>query len=290
MPNNPEVREFLMTRRSRVTPEDVGLPGGVGRRVSGLRRGEVAVLAGVSTEYYARIERGDLTGVTDTVLEAIARTLRFDESERSHLFDLAHAANASPVRRARSPQTSALRPGMQFAVEAITGAVAFVQNARLDILASNDLCRALYSDVFEVGGKQPNFARFNFLHQDLSRRFYPDWDLAADTSVAMLRTAAGRNPHDRGIQDLVGELSTRSDEFRSKWAMHDVRLHGNGKKTFRHPVIGEVSLHFENLTPLQDDELSLLVYSAEPGSADAESLQLLSNWFTTTRDTATAST
>ncbi|MCJ1714971.1 helix-turn-helix transcriptional regulator [Microbacterium sp. M1A1_1b] len=279
MTNNPEVRDFLTSRRARVRPEQVDLPGGPGRRVPGLRRGEVAMLAGVSVEYYARIERGELGGVTDVVLEAIAAALRFDESERAHLFDLARTANSSPVRQRRAASgAAALRPSMRFVVDAITDAVAFVQNGRLDIVAANPLCRALYADVFAAEPDQPNFARFNFLHQDRSRRFYTDWDGAADTSVAMLRTASGQNPHDKGLQELIGELSTRSDDFRAKWAKHDVRLHGSGLKTFRHPLVGDVELSFENLAPIEGAGLNLLVYTAEPGSRNAEALQLLANW------------
>ena len=281
MPNENEVRDFLMSRRARIAPESVGLPGGAGRRVPGLRRGEVAVLAGVSAEYYARIERGNLAGVTDTVLDAIARTLRFDDSERSHLFDLARSANVSPVRRARTSTSGSVRPGLRFALEAMRDVVAFVQNARLDVVAMSDLARALYSDVVETGGDQPNFARFAFLHQDLSRRLYPDWEGAADISVAMLRTAAGRHPDDRGLRDLIGELATLSPEFRQKWAAHEVRLHTHGVKTFHHHAVGDVRLHFENLTPGLDSEHSLLVYAAEPGSTDAESLQLLASWAAT---------
>ncbi|PZE68747.1 helix-turn-helix transcriptional regulator [Curtobacterium sp. MCBD17_021] len=281
MPNENEVRDFLMSRRARITPESVGLPGGPGRRVAGLRRGEVAVLAGVSTEYYARIERGNLAGVTDSVLDAIASTLRFDDSERSHLFDLARSANASPVRRARPTAAGTLRPGLRSALEAMTDGVAFVQNARLDVVAMNTLGRALYSDVLDTGGDRPNFARFAFLHQDLSRRLYPDWEGAADTAVAMLRTSAGRHPDDRALRELVGELATLSPEFRRKWAAHEVRLHTHGVKVFHHHAVGDLRLSFENLTPGLDDEHSLLLYSAEPGSDDAASLRLLASWAAT---------
>ncbi|WIB61873.1 helix-turn-helix transcriptional regulator [Curtobacterium sp. MCLR17_007] len=279
MTNNPEVRDFLTSRRARVRPEQVDLPGGPGRRVPGLRRSEVAMLAGVSVEYYARIERGALGGVTDVVLDAIATALRFDESERSHLFDLARTANSSPVRQRRgTSQADALRPSMRFVVDAITDAVAFVQNGRLDVVAANPLCHALYADLFDAEPDQPNFARFAFLHQDRSRRLYTDWDGAADVSVAMLRTASGQDPHDKGLQELIGELSTRSDEFRARWAKHDVRLHGSGRKTFRHALVGDVELSYENLVPIAGAGLNLLVYTAEPGSRNAEALQLLANW------------
>lgn len=237
------------------------------------------MLAGVSVEYYARIERGALGGVTDVVLDAIATALRFDESERSHLFDLARTANSSPVRQRRATsQAAALRPSMRFVVDAITDAVAFVQNGRLDVVAANPLCHALYADLFDAEPDQPNFARFAFLHQDRSRRLYTDWDGAADISVAMLRTASGQDPHDRGLQELIGELSTRSDEFRARWAKHDVRLHGSGRKTFRHALVGDVELSYENLAPIAGAGLNLLVYTAEPGSRNAEALQLLANW------------
>lgn len=277
--NHDEVKEFLTSRRARVVPEDVELPGGRNRRVPGLRRGEVAMLAGVSIEYYSKLERGQLAGASESVLDSVARALRLDEAERDHLFDLARAANASPLRpRRRAARTTTIRPGLQFVLDGITGGPAFVRNGRLDILGANALGRALYADIYAAQGPTINLSRFAFLDRTLSDAFYPDWDLAADQAVAILRTEAGRDPYDRDLQDLIGELSTRSDEFREKWGVHDVRRHASGSKHFIHPVVGALDLVFEGAELMADPGRSLLLYSAEPGSPTAEKLRLLASW------------
>jgi transcriptional regulator with XRE-family HTH domain len=229
MDNRVEVREFLSTRRAKLTVADVGLPDVGTRRVPGLRRGEVAALAGVSIEYYSRLERGALAGVSASVLDAIARALRLDDAERAHLFHLAQAADGTSqllgsrrrVRRAWTP-----RPSLTWVLDTITGGPALVRNGRMDLLATNPLGCAMHASLYErSSGPVPNFARYTFLDQD-AQRFYPDWGTAADTCVAILRTEAGRDPHDPLMHDLVGELATRSDEFRRRWSRHDVRLHG----------------------------------------------------------------
>lgn len=272
--NRDDVREFLVSRRARVSPEQVGLPAGPNRRVAGLRRGEVAMLADVSVEYYSRVERGALAGVSDSVLHAIAGALLLDDAEREHLFDLARAANTSPARaKRRSSIPKVLRPSLQFALDGFTG-IAFVRNDRLDLLGANALGRALYADLFRKD-ERPNLARATFLDRDWADAFHPDWDLAADQSVAILRTAAGHDPYDRDLQDLVGELSTRSPEFRAKWGEHDVRRHATGEKHFVHPLVGPLHLYFEGARLMSDPSLSFLVYSAEPGSPTAEALRLL---------------
>ncbi len=227
--NKAEIREFLATRRAKITPEQAGLqPGGGRRRVPGLRREEVAVLAGVSTEWYVRLEKGHISGVSDEVLGAVARALQLDEAERLHLFDLARAAKPSRPPWRRTPQT--VRPSVLRILESMTGTPAFVRNGRLDVLAVNPLGRALYSRVFEDPASPANMARFCFL-DPVSRDFYPDWVDVAHTTVALLRTEAGRDPYNRELTDLVGELATRSEQFRSRWAEHDVRLHQTGTRS-----------------------------------------------------------
>ncbi|TWF77247.1 helix-turn-helix protein [Pseudonocardia hierapolitana] len=274
------MREFLSTRRARITPDRAGLPTTGSRRVPGLRRSEVATLAGLSVEYYARLERGQIAGASSGVLEALARALQLDDTERAHLFDLARTADGIPTSgraRRRAPAKAASRPSLQWALEAITDGVAFVRDPRQNLLATNALGRAFYSPVLGDGGRTPNLARFQFL-DPASRDFYPDWDLFAEMCVGVMRAEAGRDPHDRGLQDLVGELSTRSETFRRLWADHDVRTHGTGTKRFRHPVVGELTLAYEELAITAEPGLVLLVYTAEPGCPSAERLGLLASW------------
>ncbi|MGF0118719.1 helix-turn-helix transcriptional regulator [Promicromonospora sp. Marseille-Q5078] len=280
MDNRSEVREFLMSRRAKVTPDEAGLPAGPNRRVPGLRRSEVATLAGVSVEYYAKLERGAIAGASASVLDAVSRALRLDDAERAHLLDLARAADGIPTSgrpRGRAPRPGAPRPSLQWALEAIADAVAFVRDPRQNLLATNALGRAFYAPVIGDGGRTPNLARFQFL-DPAARDFYPDWDLMAEMCVAVMRAEAGRNPHDKAFQDLVGELSTRSETFRTLWAAHDVRIHGAGTKRFHHPVVGELTLAFEELAITAEPGQVLLVYTAEPGSPSAERLRLLASW------------
>ena len=281
MDNRTEVREFLTSRRAKLTPERAGLTAGSNRRVAGLRRGEVAFLADVSVEYYAKLERGQIAGASDAVLHAVATALHLDDAERAHLFALARAANA-PVTakpRRRGGKATTVRPSLQLVLDTITTGPAFVRNGRMDILATNALGKAFYSEVLESPGRG-NLARYNFL-DPRAQQFYPDWDAAADVVVAILRTEAGRDPYDRGLQDLVGELSTRSDEFRTRWGAHDVREHGTGVKTLHHPVVGDVTLIYEGFESTADPGLAFLIYSAEAGSASEERLRLLASWAAT---------
>ncbi|PXA68769.1 helix-turn-helix transcriptional regulator [Cryobacterium arcticum] len=282
MSNNEDVRAFLMSRRANVTPEDVGLRGDTTRRVPGLRRNEVAVLAGVSVEYYSRVERGNLAGVSDAVLDALAGALRLDDAERAHLFDLSRQANASPVRRARRTPARTLPPVMTWTLNAITGGAAFVRNNRLDIIAENALLRGLYRDAYALGERPVNLARFAFLQRETAEQFYMDWKAAADLNVGLLRTEAGRSPHDKALQDLIGELSVRSEEFRRRWAAHDVRVHTTAPKLIRHPVVGDLNLVFQSFDAGTDPGLHLVTYTAEPGSPSAERLALLATWVATT--------
>lgn len=281
MDNRAEVREYLMSRRAKLTPELAGIPSGLNRRVKGLRRSEVAMLAGVSVEYYSKLERGTIAGASASVLDAISEALQLNDTERAHLFDLARAADGIPTsgrsRRRGITRNTALRPSLQWALRSITDGPAFVRNAHQDMVATNDLGRAFYSPVIGDGGRTPNLARFQFL-DPASRDFYPDWDLFADMCVAIMRAEAGRDPHNKLLQDLVGELSTRSDVFRRLWGAHDVRTHGSGTKRFTHPVVGELTLAYEELAVTADPGHVLLVYSAEPGSPSAERLSLLASW------------
>lgn len=279
--NRAEVRDFLITRRARITPQQAGLTiYGGNRRVPGLRREEVAMLAGVSADYYTRLEKGNLSGVSDSVLEAIADALQMDEAERLHLADLACAANTSPARAARRRAPQQIRPGIRLVLDGMTDIPAFVRNGRLDILAANTLGRALYSPVFTSTDRPVNLARFRFL-DSAARDFYPDFDDSAHTTVALLRTEAGRDPFNKDLTDLVGELSTRSEEFRTLWAAHNVRLHRSGLKHFRHPAVGLLDLTFEAMALEADEGLTLTAYTAEPGTPSHDGIKLLASWAAT---------
>lgn len=278
MDNRAEVRDFLRTRRAKITPQSVGLPTDGQRRVPGLRRSEVATLAGVSIEYYSKLERGYLAGVSASVLEAIARALRLDMAEREHLFDLAQTADngASLMRRRRRSESAwTPRPSLQWVLDGMRDAPAIVTNGRSDLLLTNDLARAMYADV--LVSPKPNFARFTFL-DDAAHRFYPDWEFFADTTVATLRTEAGRSPHDQSLHELVGELSTLSPEFRTRWSAHDVRIHTTGLKHFHHEVVGDLVLTYETVPLISEPGLTMTVYAAEPGSPSAQNLRLLASW------------
>jgi transcriptional regulator with XRE-family HTH domain len=268
-----EIREFLTSRRAKLKAADVGLPDYGTRRVPGLRREEVAVLAGVSAPYYTRLERGDLAGASDGVLEALARALRLDDAERAHLFDLARAVQPLAPPPRRRPARHRIRPSVQQLLDALTGAAAHIGNDRLDILGANALGRALFPEMFD-SHERPNAARFVFL-DPRARDFYADWDRIARDVVATLRSAAGRNPDDRGLTDLVGELSTRSEEFRQHWAKHDVRFHISGVKHFHHHQVGDLELNYERLEIVFDTGLTIFAYTADPGTRSAEALGLL---------------
>jgi transcriptional regulator with XRE-family HTH domain len=280
MDNRAEVREFLTSRRAKITPQQAGLPVIGTRRVPGLRRGEVATLAGVSIEYYSKLERGSLAGVSASVLDAIARALQLDDAERAHLFHLAHAADGTsagmrPRRRPSKRWTP--RPSLQWVLDKFT-APAIVRNGRMDLLAVNHLGRGMHSSLYDSDpSRYPNFARYTFLDDD-ARRFYPDWDQAADTCVAILRTEAGRDPFDNLLHDLVGELSTRSEDFRRRWSAHNVRYHGAGVKHFHHQVVGNLELAYESVDMISEPGLTLTLYAAEPASPTAHALDLLASW------------
>jgi transcriptional regulator with XRE-family HTH domain len=281
--NRAEVSEFLTSRRAKITPEQARVAQVGHRRVPGLRRSEVAALAGVSVEYYAKLERGSLGGVSAGVLDAIARALQLDDAERSHLFHLAQAADgtAAAMRpRRRSAKPWAVRPSLQWTLDSITSGPAVVGNNRSDLVAANLLGRALYADVYADPTTTPNLARFAFLDA-AAHRLYPDWEYAADITVANLRTAAGLDPHDKGLHDLIGELSTLSEEFRRRWGSHNVRTHAGGTKHYHHHVVGDLDLAYETMDLRGEPGLSMTIFSAEPGSPTAEALALLASWAAT---------
>ncbi|MFJ9724755.1 helix-turn-helix transcriptional regulator [Streptomyces sp. NPDC101209] len=275
-----EVSEFLRTRRARITPQQAGLPlYGGNRRVAGLRREEVALLAGMSVDYYVRLERGNLGGASDAVLEGLARALQLDEAERTHLYDLARAA--SPSGRRPAVTASRVRPTILRLLDSMKDVPAYARNARFDIVAANALGRALYAPVFDsplFAQRGPvNSARFMFL-DPASRDFWIDWDKGADDAVAFLRTETGRAPHDRALTDLIGELTARSDDFARRWARHDVKFHRFGVKKLHHPLVGDLALPYEAMELPSDPGLRVNFYTPEPDSPEQRALGLLASW------------
>lgn len=266
-----EIREYLASRRARITPQEAGLVAyGRNRRVPGLRREEVAMLAGVSIDYYTQLERGNSRGVSDEVLEAIAGALQLDEAERAHLFDLARAA-----RRTR-PRTAPLdvRPSVQQVLDSMTEAAAFVRNGRLDVLAVNALCRALYAEVLTASADPPNLARFIFL-DGRDSAFYADREGITRLAVGSLRTETGRNPGDPVLAGLIRELSARSEEFSALWAEHDVNYYRSGIQPFNHPIARNLALNYNAFELPADPGQTMIVYTAEPGSAAGDALKSL---------------
>ncbi|WP_425827088.1 helix-turn-helix domain-containing protein [Streptomyces fractus] len=275
-----EVREFLSTRRARITPEQAGLPvyGGQ-RRVAGLRREEVALLSGMSVDYYVRLERGNLSGASDSVLEALSHALQLNEAERTHLYDLARAA--TPSGRRPTVTASRVRPTILRLLDSMTGVPAYVRNARFDLVAANTLGRALYAPVYDsplFAQRGPvNSARFMFL-DPASKDFWVDWDKGAGDAVAFLRTETGRAPHDKTLTDLIGELTTKSDDFARLWAHHNVKFHRSGVKNLHHPLVGDLALPYEAMELPSDPGLRLNFYTPEPDSREQEALGLLASW------------
>ncbi|WP_116953206.1 helix-turn-helix transcriptional regulator [Jiangella endophytica] len=272
-----EIREFLSSRRARLTPQEAGLPAfGGHRRVKGLRREEVAMLAGVSVDYYVRMERGSLAGASESVLDALAGALRLDEAERTHLFALARESGARGTRRKRA-EPATVAPPIQRVLDAMTEAPAWVRNGRHDIVAMNQLARALYSPVLADPRRPANTTRFIYL-DPAAEQFFVDYDRIAADAAAMLRLEAGRNPHDQALIELVGELSTQSERFRQRWASHDVKFHRSGRKRLRHPVVGQLDLDFESMELSSAPGLHLNIYTAPAGSSTADGLRLLASW------------
>jgi transcriptional regulator with XRE-family HTH domain len=275
-----DIRESLTSRRAKISAAAAGLPVyGNNRRVKGLRREEVAMLAGISVKYYTRLERGNANGVSEDVLESVVRALQLDEAERAHLFDLVRAVSTSRPPR-RRPSQERVRSTVQQILDSMSGTAAYVRNGRLDILGANRLGHALYADVFNDVAQPPNMARFFFLNQRAAE-FFVDWDTVSHDAVAILRAEAGRDPHDRRLSDLIGELATRSDEFRVRWAAHNVKFHRTGVKRFHHPIVGDLTLAYEALDLPADSGQRMLVYTAEPGSPSHDAMQLLASWAST---------
>lgn len=286
--NRDEIRDFLVTRRARLAPEQVGLPAGSRRRVPGLRREEVAVLSGVSTEWYVRLERGHITGVSEEVLAAVARALQLNDDERDYLFDLARAAR--PGRRTRATAASSSAVGtvegpVQWFIDSVEMTAVFLRNGRLDLVASNELGRALHAPMIESPtslDEGPNFARFHFL-DPVARDFFVDWEGGAAATVALLRAEAGRQPHDRRLRQLIGELSTSSAEFADLWASHDVRSLHEGVKRLQHPVVGFIELTYQSAELSNPGRAArqLNLYTAEPGTPHEDRLRVLASWAAT---------
>lgn len=285
-----DIRDFLTSRRARITPAQAGLPTSTRRRVAGLRREEVAVLAGVSTEWYTRLERGHIAGVSSDVLDAVARTLRLDDDERAYLFSLAETSRRrthAPLRR----RDVDVPPQMQWLLDSMTMCAAFVRNGRADVIASNPLARAVFEPMFASASVdergRPNLARYIFLDPG-AQDFFVDWNAAGAATAALLRAEVGREPNDRALRGLVGELSSLSREFSTRWAAHDILIRHDGIKRLHHPEIGELTLTFQSL----DLSLSgravhqLVTYTAEPGTKSADQLRVLASWAATPLSTA----
>jgi transcriptional regulator with XRE-family HTH domain len=289
MNSSNEMREFLVSRRARLTPEQAGLPNfGGRRRVAGLRREEVALIAGISVEYYTRLERGNATGMSESVLDGISRALQLDEAEHAHLYNLARAS-ATASKRPALGRSHSVTPGLQQFLDAMKDVPAIIQNGRLDIVATNRLGAALYSELYLDPQRPVNFGRFVFL-DPRARTFYREWDDAAVQTVAILRAAAGRTPHDRQLSNLVGELATRSDTFRTLWGSQVVREHRTGDKKIHHPIVGDLDLSFEGLEPATGKGLLLTAYTAKPDTPTHDSLQMLATWAATNDQAAAEQT
>ncbi|WP_329459125.1 helix-turn-helix transcriptional regulator [Streptomyces sp. NBC_01497] len=278
---NTELREFLRSRRARISPGEAGLSALAGqgpRRVPGLRREEVARLAGVSVDYYVRLERGRGANVSDAVLASLARALRLDDTERAHLFTLAGPAHRRRRGRgaARAPVDAVqrVRPGLLRLLDGLDDAPALVLGRRYDVLASNALARAFYTDFDAMPAPDRNMLRYLFL-DPTARSLYVDWPAAARSTVAALRLDAGRHPGDPLLAGLVAELSDRDGDFRRWWARHDVSERGYGVKRYHHPVVGDLVLGYESLTPTTDPDQILGMHTAEPGSPSEAALRRL---------------
>jgi hypothetical protein len=245
--------------------------------VKGLRREEVAMLAGVSVDYYVRMERGSLAGASESVLDALASALRLDEAERTHLFALAKESGAHGKPKRRTAPTT-VRPVVQQVLDAMTDAPAWVRNGRHDIVAMNQLARALYSPVLADPERPANTTRFIYLQREAAEEFFVDYDKIANDAAAMLRLEAGRNPHDKALIELVGRLSTSSELFRQRWASHDVQFHRSGRKRLRHPAVGQLDLDFESMELSAEPGYTLNVYTAAAGTPTADALKLLASW------------
>ncbi|MCE7010820.1 helix-turn-helix transcriptional regulator [Kibdelosporangium philippinense] len=276
-----ELSEFLRSRRARLTPADVGLPEyGRRRRVPGLRREELAQLAGVSVAYYTRLEQGNGRNVSREVLDAIATALKLNDTEHAHLMDL-----TQPTQRRRSapPQRQRVRPVLLQMLDAIDSVPAYVWGRRTDILAWNRTAAALFGDWGALEPRDRNWARIVFLNPD-SQHLFADWQAKASDVVGQLRLDAGQHPNDVLLAELIGELSVKSDDFRTKWATHDVKRKTHDSVRLQHPLVGELTVRYETFTLPGDQDQALSIYHPEPGSASQEALRLLASWGADTAD------
>ncbi len=279
MDQQAQIKEFLASRRARITPEQAGVPIFHGtRRVPGLRREEVAHLAGVSVDYYTRIERGKIDGASLEVLEAIARALQLDDVERDHLMDLVQVKKPKPASSQASPNRVPI--GVRHVLDSIT-VPAVVQNTRLDLVAANTIARAVYSIPAGDDALPRNNARFTFLDPHAAG-FFRDWESVKRNTVALLRAAAGSDPYDESLIKLIGQLSTQSQDFRQLWGAHNVLRYRAGTKRYHHPIVGDIEFGFESFAVASDPNLTMLVYTVEPHSATADAMALLASWTAST--------
>lgn len=271
-----EAREFLQSRRAGLSPTGAGLAAGsTRRRVPGLRREEVAQLAGISVDYYARLEKGHLETASPAVLEAIARALHLDPAERSHLHDLARAARGEEAQEPpRLSGAAAVRPSHLWMLDAMMLSPAYIRNSRLDVLASNALGRALYEPLFASCVETPNLALFCFL-DERARDLFPEWPVVARGMMALLRSELGRNSSDPDLNRLVDQLMTRSEAFRDFWPSHNVRHAPAHTAQMHHPTAGTMSLALEAMNLAAHPGLTLVAYAAEPGSRSEVGLSRL---------------
>lgn len=272
-----EASDFIRKCRDRLTPAAANLLAGSNRRVPGLRREEVAMLAAISVDYYGQIERGDLVGVSDEVLLALANALQMDDAETAHLFHLAHAMQPRRVRSRRSAETELVPPNAQYLLDSITDAPAWIRNDRMEFLASNALGRALFSPLLEDSVRPANNARFVFLNP-AAKGFFPDWDRWANHLVNRLRTYALEDQFDPELIELVRELSSRSVDFRSRWAAQEILTHTTDSGLFNHPVVGHLELYPMGFQIIGYPHLTAFAYVPEPKSESADRLKLLSAW------------
>ncbi|MFG2527030.1 helix-turn-helix domain-containing protein [Streptomyces sp. NPDC048516] len=266
-----ELREFLRTRRARLSPQKAGICGGTGRRrVPGLRREELALLAGVSVDYYIRLERGKAENVSTAVLDSVARVLHLDEAERLHLYALTGVPHEPPTRGNGSGP--GVRPGLQAMLDALENSPAYILGPGLTILAWNRLARILIADFPALAPQERNLARLVFLDSAAHER-YADWPEKARHTASLLRLEFGREP--RKLAPLVKDLTAGSEEFRRLWEEHGVARKTYGPKPLRHPTAGVLELEYETFHPADDSSHSLVAYVAPPGSPTARVLSRL---------------
>jgi transcriptional regulator with XRE-family HTH domain len=268
-----ELGEFLRARRAALDPQTAGLPDdGRQRRVPGLRREELAQLAHVSVDYIVRLEQGRTRSVSRPVLDALADALRLAPDERDYLFTVADVVH--PPRTAARPSVAA---HLRQLLDTMHDVPAIVLHRGMDVLAWNRGAVALLTDFGKLPPAERNLIRLTFLDPGF-RALYADWPRAARECVAALRMEAGRNPHDRALSDLVGELSVRDADFRAWWAGHQVRGPRQLTKTYNHPVVGSLTLDVQQFTVDTHPDQLLVAYTAEPGSPAHEALRFLLQW------------